>query len=319
LIRRELKMANVIFGVEAASGGGRAIICHQALPMPARRLSGRLVVSQALARGTTDVEGKSGEVGGQFGYNWQVNNVVFGFEIDLQWTDVKTGAAVALTTGNGFAPFKGAANSKLDWFGTTRARIGFLAARHIFFLMALLSHQDAQSQWLRTGRQFRSDQTFQEKMTRLASAFAVILLFTLFTGKPAMAGDGLITTRSSFGPEETMTRLETEVRAKGMTIFAHVDHAAGAKAAGMQLRPTDLLIFGAAKGGTPLMQAEQTIGIDLPLKALVWQDEAGTTFLSYNDPAYAAQRHGLGAATGSAIEAMSGALKAIALKVTSKP
>jgi uncharacterized protein (DUF302 family) len=82
-----------------------------------------------------------------------------------------------------------------------------------------------------------------------------------------MAADGLITIRSAFGPEATMNRLEAEVRAKGLTVFAHVDHAAGAKAVGMPLRPTDLLIFGNAKGGTPLMQAEQTIGIDLPLKA----------------------------------------------------
>src|SRR5712675_1617028 len=107
-----------------------------------------------------------------------------------------------------------------------------------------------------------------------------------------MAVDGLITLRSPFDPKETMSRLEAEVRARGMTVFAHIDHAAGAAAAGMTLRSTDLLIFGAAKGGTPLMQAVQTIGIDLPLKALVWQDEAGTTFVSYNDPAFLAHRHG---------------------------
>jgi uncharacterized protein (DUF302 family) len=104
-----------------------------------------------------------------------------------------------------------------------------------------------------------------------------------------------------------------------MTVFAHIDHAAGATAAGLPLRPTDLLIFGAAKGGTPLMQAVQTIGIDLPLKALVWQDEAGTTFLSYNDPGYLVQRHGLGEAAKPVAEAMSGALKAIAAKATTAP
>ena len=101
-----------------------------------------------------------------------------------------------------------------------------------------------------------------------------------------MAADGLITIKSGFGPEETMNRFEAEVRAKGMTVFAHIDHAAGAVAAGLPLRPTDLLIFGNAKGGTPLMQSVQTIGIDLPLKALVWQDEAGATWLSYNDPSF---------------------------------
>jgi uncharacterized protein (DUF302 family) len=105
--------------------------------------------------------------------------------------------------------------------------------------------------------------------------------------------DGLTTIRSSFDPKQTIDRLEAEVKAKGMTVFARVDHAAGAAAAGLPLRPTEVLIFGNAKGGTPLMQAAQTIGIDLPLKALVWQDASGTTWLSYNDPVWLAKRHGL--------------------------
>jgi len=134
-----------------------------------------------------------------------------------------------------------------------------------------------------------------------------------------MSADGLITVRSAFGPKETMTRLEDQVRAKGMTVFAHIDHAAGAEAVGMPLRPTDLLIFGAAKGGTPLMQSDQAVGIDLPLKALVWQDEAGATLLSYNDPAYITRRHGLGESAKPAVDAMSTALKAIAAKVTTAP
>jgi uncharacterized protein (DUF302 family) len=131
-----------------------------------------------------------------------------------------------------------------------------------------------------------------------------------------MSADGLITLRSTLGPQETMSRFEAEVRARGMTIFAHIDHAAGAAAAGLPLRPTDLLIFGAAKGGTLLMQSVQTIGIDLPLKALVWQDDGGRTFLSYNDPAYLAHRHGVGDAAKTATEAMSAALKAMAEKST---
>lgn len=134
-----------------------------------------------------------------------------------------------------------------------------------------------------------------------------------------MSADGLITIPSSFGPEETMKRLEAEVRAKGMTVFVRIDHAAGAAEAGLPLRPTDLLIFGAAKGGTPLMQAAQTIGIDLPLKALVWQDEEGKTFLSYNDPAYLTRRHGLGDQIKPVVDAMTGALKAIASKATAAP
>jgi len=131
-----------------------------------------------------------------------------------------------------------------------------------------------------------------------------------------MAADGLITLRSAFGPEETMKRLEAEVRAKGLTVFAHIDHAAGAEAVGLPLRPTDLLIFGNARGGTPLMQAQQAIGIDLPLKALVWQDASGATWLSYNDPHWIAQRHGLDDATRATVEALSGALKAISAKAT---
>ena len=85
-----------------------------------------------------------------------------------------------------------------------------------------------------------------------------------------MSADGLITIPSSHGPQQTMAKLEAEVRAKSLTVFAHVDHAAGAAAVGLSLLPTDLLIFGNAKGGTPLMQAIQTVGIDLPLKVLVW-------------------------------------------------
>ncbi|MDE5443185.1 DUF302 domain-containing protein [Bradyrhizobium sp. CSA207] len=134
-----------------------------------------------------------------------------------------------------------------------------------------------------------------------------------------MATEGLITIRSGHGSEETMNRLEAEVRAKGMTVFAHIDHAAGAAAVGLALRPTDLLIFGNANGGTPLMQSVQTIGIDLPLKALVWQDASGAIWLSYNDPHFLAERHGLDDATKAAIETMSAALKAIATKATATP
>lgn len=131
-----------------------------------------------------------------------------------------------------------------------------------------------------------------------------------------MTVTGLITVPSTFGPRETMDRLEAGVRARGMTVFAHIDHAEGAAAAGMDLRPTDLLIFGAAKSGTPLMQASQTIGIDLPLKALVWEDGTGATFLSYNDPAFLSDRHGLGEGTDPLVAGMSAALEAIAREAT---
>jgi uncharacterized protein (DUF302 family) len=127
-----------------------------------------------------------------------------------------------------------------------------------------------------------------------------------------MAADGLTTLRSSYGPKDTMTRLEAEVKARGMTVFARIDHAAGAAGAGLSLRPTELLIFGNAKAGTPLMQTVQTTGIDLPLKALVWEDASGDTWLSYNDPAWLAQRHGVAGETETVIGMMSKALDAVA-------
>src|SRR5258705_10140439 len=100
-----------------------------------------------------------------------------------------------------------------------------------------------------------------------------------------MDRDGLTTIQSRYPPKEPMQRLETAVKSKGMTVFAHIDHAAGAAEVGMTLRPTDLLIFGSPEGGTPLMQSAQTIGIDLPLKALVWEDAKGHVWLvSQNKP-----------------------------------
>ena len=113
-----------------------------------------------------------------------------------------------------------------------------------------------------------------------------------------------------------MNRLEAAVAAKGMTVFARIDHAAGATAAGLPLQPTEVLIFGNAKGGTPLMQSVQTIGIDLPLKALVWQDTSGDTWLSHNDPAWLAKRHRLGDETAAAVNTMTAALSAVVKAAT---
>src|ERR1700688_1369757 len=126
-----------------------------------------------------------------------------------------------------------------------------------------------------------------------------------------MAEDGMISLSSGFGPKETMDRLEAEVKARGMTVFARVDHAAGAAEVGLQLRPTVVLIFGNAKAGTPLMQANQAIGIDLPLKALVFQDASGKVWLAYNDPSWLASRHGLGGSIAPNVAAMAAALKAV--------
>jgi len=103
--------------------------------------------------------------------------------------------------------------------------------------------------------------------------------------------EGLTTVLSHFGPKETTDRLATEIEAREMKMFARIDHSAGAAHVGLTLRPTELIIFGNARGGTPLMQSAQTIGIDLPLKALVWEDAAGKTWISYNEPKWIAQRH----------------------------
>lgn len=127
-----------------------------------------------------------------------------------------------------------------------------------------------------------------------------------------MATDSLTIVPSSFGAKETMDRLEAEVKAKGLTVFARVDHAAGAAAVGLQLRPTEVLIFGNARGGTPLMQTNQVAGIDLPLKALVYQDTTGKVWLAYNNPDWIARRHGLGAGVAPNVEALSKALDALA-------
>src|SRR2546421_8572748 len=124
---------------------------------------------------------------------------------------------------------------------------------------------------------------------------------------------GMTSVPSSFGPKETTDRLVAEISAKEMTVFARIDHAAGAAEFGLTLRPTELIIFGNARGGTPLMQSVQTVGIDLPLKALVWQDAARKTWLSYNEPGWIAQRHGVAGAE-STIDKMADLLSAIARK-----
>ena len=131
-----------------------------------------------------------------------------------------------------------------------------------------------------------------------------------------MAVAGLITRPSRFDPDETMGRLERAVTAKGMTIFARIDHAAGAKNVGLELRPTALLIFGNARGGTPPMQTAQTLGIDLPLKALVWQDAEGTVNLTYNNLSWAAARHSIGDTVAPAVAGLHAGLDALARHAT---
>lgn len=105
------------------------------------------------------------------------------------------------------------------------------------------------------------------------------------------AADGLVVAKSPYGARETINRLEDIVKQRGLSVFARIDHAAGAAKVGRTLRPTELLIFGNPQGGTPFMECAQSVGIDLPLKALAWEDAAGQVWLGYNDPAHLAARH----------------------------
>jgi uncharacterized protein (DUF302 family) len=122
------------------------------------------------------------------------------------------------------------------------------------------------------------------------------------------AEDGLITIASQHSVTATLNRLETSLKAKAITVFARIDHGGGARSLGTELRPTELLIFGDPRAGTPLMQANQTIGLDLPLKVLAWQDAEAKVWVTYTDIAWLARRHRLGPETAAAVSALATAL-----------
>lgn len=126
-----------------------------------------------------------------------------------------------------------------------------------------------------------------------------------------MAVAGVISRESLSGPVDTAERLVAAIAARGLTLFARIDHAAGAAAAGLTLRPTQVLIFGNARGGTPLMQAQQLLGMELPLRALVWQDEALRTWVSCPDVHWLAQRYGVAPGGAPAVTALAAALEAL--------
>ena len=132
-----------------------------------------------------------------------------------------------------------------------------------------------------------------------------------------MPDNGLVSLQSQSATRETIDRLLAALAKRKLTVFARVDHAAGAASVGLPLRPTELVIFGNPQGGTPLMQDQQSVGIDLPLKALVWEDSDNKTWLIYNDPNWIAQRHSLGTTSTPAVKAMTGLLNAIAQEATS--
>lgn len=122
---------------------------------------------------------------------------------------------------------------------------------------------------------------------------SITLLATINTTSHADDSSGIIKIKSAHTVAETINKLENVLAKKGMTIFKRVNHTAGAKKAGLQLRPTELLIFGNPKVGTPLMLCSQTAALDLPQKALAYKDENDQVWLVYNDPVYMAKRHGI--------------------------
>jgi uncharacterized protein (DUF302 family) len=128
-----------------------------------------------------------------------------------------------------------------------------------------------------------------------------------------MTPEGLTIIESHHGPHETADRLAAAINARGMALMARIDHAAAAAKVGLELRPTEVLLFGSPRVGSQMMQSVQTVGIDLPLRVLVWQDAAGATWLGYNDPGWIARRHG---AEVGVVDAMTQGLEALAREAT---
>lgn len=134
------------------------------------------------------------------------------------------------------------------------------------------------------------------QLSNLITAVGAVLISAATVtacGDRASADNGLIKVKSNYSVSETADRLESTLQAKGMRVFARVPHSDGAARVGLELKPTLLMLFGNPKAGTPLMQQQRTVAIDLPQKMLVWEDDAGQVWLAYNDPAYLKARHSL--------------------------
>ena len=145
--------------------------------------------------------------------------------------------------------------------------------------------------------------------------FLITALSVIALSSPASAENGLVSVQSAHDVQETANRLEAVLIKKGMNVFARIDHASGAKKVDMQLRPTELVVFGNPKVGTPLMLCDQNVAIDLPQKALIHEDAKGQVWLSYNNPAYLAERYQLNECA-AVLEKVSGALSNFAKAAT---
>jgi uncharacterized protein (DUF302 family) len=145
----------------------------------------------------------------------------------------------------------------------------------------------------------------------------IALISTLVLSTPVLATEGMVDTESIFTVSETASRLEKILKEKGMTIFARINHSEGAQKVGIDLRGTEIIIFGNPKAGSPLMKCQQTVAIDLPQKALIWEDMNGKVWLSYNAPGYLEKRHNIKGCE-EALAKVKKALAGIAKAVTSK-
>lgn len=130
------------------------------------------------------------------------------------------------------------------------------------------------------------------KFPSIISTLTCGVALSAVVGGTVLAADGMVTLRSPHATAATLDRFEDLAKKRGLKMFARIDHAAGAESIGKSLRPTAVLIFGNPQGGTPLMVCAQTMGIDLPLKALAWEDDRGQVWLGYNDPSWLVARHG---------------------------
>ncbi|MDK8462539.1 DUF302 domain-containing protein [Marinobacter sp. SS13-12] len=130
-----------------------------------------------------------------------------------------------------------------------------------------------------------------------------------------LAAEGMVTVKSNHSADATADKLEAVLEEKGMTVMNRINHTTGADKAGLELRPTEVVIFGNPKVGTPLMQCAQSVAIDLPQKALIWEDSEGVVWLGYNDPEYLKQRHSIEGCDG-VIEKVKGALAGFAKAAT---
>jgi len=122
---------------------------------------------------------------------------------------------------------------------------------------------------------------------------SLIAMLILCIAIPVAAADGVINVPSDFSVKETADRMERILKEKGMTIFNRIKHSEGAGKVGIELRETELIIFGNPKVGSPLMECQQSVAIDLPQKALIWKDDKSKIWISYNDPKYLVKRHNI--------------------------